>query len=156
MEMNNRAIVELFYAKHEDATDFADVWFDKWSLIWDIIKAWDDDCINDEYDELCDYFEDEDKFLKWVKENKNDDWETFSEVYSKDLALKEFTLAKKQAKKYAIEDAIRERELAYMNKPISVLDTVTGNTFLFANSYDKESFFDTWDKLVVSVNGGTK
>ena len=88
--------------------------------------------------------------------NKNDDWETFSEVYYKDLALKEFTLAKKQAKKYAIEDAIREKELAEWSKPISVLDTITGHTFSFANSYDKESFFRAWDKLVVSVKRSHK
>jgi|15BtaG_2_1085339.scaffolds.fasta_scaffold17158_3 hypothetical protein len=90
--------------------------------------------------------------------NKNDDWETFGDCYTylKKDALKEFTLAKKQAKKYAIEDAIREKELAEWSKPISVLDTITGHTFSFANSYDKESFFRAWDKLVVSVKRSHK
>ena len=66
--MNKREIVELFYAEHEDAADYADHWFDKWTLIWDVIKGWNENCINNEYDELCDYFEDEDELLKWVKE----------------------------------------------------------------------------------------
>jgi len=88
--------------------------------------------------------------------NKKDDWETFSEVYYKTSALKEFTLAKKQAKQYAIEEAIRQKELAEWSKPISVLDTITGHTFSFANSYDKDSFFQAWDSLLVSVNGSHK
>ena len=66
--MNKREIVELFYSEHEDAADYADRWFDKWNLIWDIVKAWDDDCIDDEYDELCDYFDGENELLKWVNE----------------------------------------------------------------------------------------
>lgn len=36
-------------------------------------------------------------------------------------------------------------------KLLSVVDSVTGKTFIFKNHEDKKRFFDTWDELVVKV-----
>ena len=69
--MNKREIVELFYAEHEDAPDYTDRWFDKWTFIWDIVKGWDDDCIDAEYDELSDYFDGEGKLVAWAERIKS-------------------------------------------------------------------------------------
>jgi hypothetical protein len=71
--MNKRKIVEEFYRNHPDAGDYSDVWFDKWNHILDIVRDWDDDCIEADYDCICDWVDGEKHLKKWVERDKKGD-----------------------------------------------------------------------------------
>ena len=64
-EYDRREIVRDFYASHPDADVRAEQWFDKWSILLEIIRDWDDDCMQAEYDELCDFLNGEEHLIKW-------------------------------------------------------------------------------------------
>jgi hypothetical protein len=87
-----------------------------------------------------------------ISENdRYDNFESYAEVYTKREAWKLFIKACKQVEIDVITEQAKEKRLAERLKPVNVLDSVTGKTFAFANHYDKEEFFNTWDRLVVDV-----
>ena len=65
---NNKEIITKFYYEHPQAENRIHEWFDLWSHVNTIIQEWDDECITNEYDELCDWFDGEENLLNWVKE----------------------------------------------------------------------------------------
>ena len=89
-----------------------------------------------------------------IRVSWNDERDSFEDVYdviyTKREALKLFSEAKKYALNVIEEDKQRRIKHQERLKPVSVLDTVTGHTFNFKNHYDKDEFFNAWDRLVVS------
>ncbi len=65
--MTKREAVIKFYKKHPDSHIRAMQWFDSWSHINNIVKEWDDDCIDSEYEELCDWMNGEKYLINSLK-----------------------------------------------------------------------------------------
>ena len=63
--MSKSEIVKEFYAGHPDADERSEVWFDKWYYIMEIVKGWDDDCMESEYEDLCEFLNGEKYLLQW-------------------------------------------------------------------------------------------
>lgn len=66
--MTKREVVEKFYDSHPDAQTRIMTWFDIWEHIHTIVKEWDDDCIEVEYDELCRWMNGEEYLLKSLED----------------------------------------------------------------------------------------
>ena len=103
-------------------------------------------------------FEDNHRQYYEVRVSENDEQDNFytdSEFYLKRDAVRTLNIVCKELEIEHIKELSRKETNAKRHeedsKPINVLDSVTGKTFAFANSYDKREFFDIWDKLVVDV-----
>jgi len=65
---DREAVVKAFYEQHPDAGDRADEWFDKWDYIMQIVKTWDEDCTDSEYQCLIDWFNGEEHLENWYRD----------------------------------------------------------------------------------------